>query len=195
MVAAVKSQASLRRKRAENIAQKLEKKDVINAFAEAEKLASGQAIGRPHFAQVLIQQGLVKTQNQAFDRYLGIGKSCYCQSDWPDIADVNAIIKEAGGFSVLAHPTRYKMTASKLRRLVTYFAQQGGDALEFVGGSGSKDSQQFLRNLCEEHQLMASPASDFHSEKQVWQKLGRVGEIPKAITPVWEVFKEPFCSL
>lgn len=195
LLSAIESQKNLRHQRAENIAQKLEKKGVKNALQEAQQLASGQAIGRPHFAEVLINQGLVKTHKQAFDRYLGIGKSCYCSSEWPDIAEVNRIIKEAGGFSVLAHPTRYKMTASKLRRLVSYFAQQQGDAIEFVGGNGSKDSEHFLRGLCEEHALMASPASDFHSEKQIWQKLGRVGEIHKALKPVWQAFGHPFLVL
>jgi 3',5'-nucleoside bisphosphate phosphatase len=134
----------------------------------------------------------VKDTKQAFDRYLGQGKSCYQLTEWPDVGEAVQWIKQAGGKAVLAHPMRYKITATKLRRLVAYFAENGGDALEFVGGTGNKDSQQFLKLLCESHKLIASPASDFHNEQQVWQHLGNTGEIPATLKGIWEDFGEPF---
>jgi predicted metal-dependent phosphoesterase TrpH len=188
LIELIKRQKEKRQTRARSIAKKLEKEGVENAYEGARAVAAGEIIARPHFAQYLIDIEFVKDQKQAFDRYLGIGKSCYQKPDWPDITEVTAAIKGAGGYAVLAHPTRYKMTATKLRRLVAFFVEADGDAIEFVGGAASKDSQQFLKLLCQQHDLMASPASDFHSEKQVWQSLGRVGEIPSSIKQVWECF-------
>lgn len=190
--AAMLAQQSRRTDRANKVAQKLEKQGFANALAGARSFAKGEMIGRPHFAEFLVDAGYVKDTKQAFDRYLGQGKSCYQATAWPDIAEAVAWIKAAGGKAVLAHPTRYKMTATKLRRLVAYFVEHGGQALEFVGGAGNKDSQQFLTSLCKEHGLMASAASDFHHEQQVWQQLGRTGEISNSLTGVWESFSEPF---
>lgn len=185
LLALLDEQAKKREHRAVLIARKLEKKGAKNVLEGARAHARGAALSRPHFAQVLIDQGMLSTQKQAFDRYLAQGKPCYQATDWPDIAEAVNLIKRAQGIAVLAHPTRYKMTASKLRRLVSYFAESGGQALEFVGGSATKDKQAFLKSLCQQHQLMASPASDFHSEQQPWQQLGRTGDLPKTIVPVW----------
>jgi predicted metal-dependent phosphoesterase TrpH len=174
------------------MAYKLSKQGINGALEGAKELASGGAVGRPHFAQFLVNNHHVKDFKQAFDRYLGQGKSCYQVTEWPDIAEAIDYIQKAGGQSVMAHPTRYKMTATKLRRLIAYFAENNGQALEFIGSSGSKDSQQFIASLCKEHDLLASPASDFHSEQQVWQQLGRTGDIPRSIKGVWQCFGEPF---
>ena len=35
-----------------------------------EQLAGGKVVARPHFAQVLVQQGYVSCMREAFDRYL-----------------------------------------------------------------------------------------------------------------------------
>lgn len=189
------AQNKCREERAEKIADKLEKQGFLNALEGARVFAKEGVIGRPHFAEFLVANGHVKDMKQAFDRYLAQGKSCYQASAWPDIAEAIMWIHSAGGKAVLAHPTRYKMTATKLRRLVAYFAENGGQALEFVGGAGNKDSQQFLISLCKEHRLMASAASDFHHEKQIWQQLGRTGEIPSLLKGVWESFGEPFARI
>src|SRR5690606_20896919 len=138
------------------MAAKLEKKGARDILNHAREFAGEAALCRPHFARALIEQGLVSSQKQAFDRYLGQGKSCYQACEWPDFATTVAAIRDAGGVAVLAHPTRYRMTASKLRRMVKDFVEHGGQGLEFVGGSGSKDHQAFLKALCLQHALLAS---------------------------------------
>ncbi len=191
----LQEQDKKRESRSELIAAKLEKKGFKGALERARAIAGKAQIARPHFAEFLVQEGHVSDYKQAFDRYLAQGKPCYQSTDWPDIAEAIAVIKEASGIAVMAHPTRYKMTATKLRRMVAYFVESGGQALEFVGGSGFQDAQAFIKELCLEHHLMGSPASDFHSESQVWQKLGQTGQIPKDVKGVWEDFGEPFAAL
>ncbi len=181
---AVEAQNQRREKRAQAIANKLEKAGVKNALDCAIEVAGKAQLGRPHFAQVLIAQGKVKNHKQAFDRYLAMGKSCYVASEWPSIEEICRVILTAGGVPILAHPTKYKMTATKLRALVKDFTNAGGKALEFSSGQSNKDSQAFLKSLCLEHKLKASPASDFHSDHQSWAKLGRVGELPADIACV-----------
>ena len=192
LVTALAQQNNKRDERAERMGQKLAKLGIEGALLGAKALANGGAVGRPHFAQFLVNNNHAKDLKQAFDRYLGQGKSCYQVTEWPDVAEAIGWIKAANGKAVMAHPTRYKMTATKLRNLVAYFAENGGQALEFIGGSGSKDTQQFIASLCKEHNLLASAASDFHSEKQVWQQLGRTGEIPRNLRGIWQDFGEPF---
>jgi len=181
--------------RAKNIAKKLDKQGIFGSLQGAKSIAQSANVARPHFAQYLVDQGKVKNIKQAFDRYLAQGKPCYQPTQWPNIAEAISLIKSAGGIAVMAHPTRYRITATKLRQLVKDFAEYGGQAIEFIGGSNHKDSEKFLTELCQTHRLWASPASDFHTDKQIWQRLGQTGTVPKIITGVWEHFGEPFAYI
>ncbi len=189
---ALEQQKLLRKARAERIAQKLEARGIKNALEESRRFARGDNIGRPHFAQLLIERGVVKNFKQAFEQYLGPGKQAYFSCEWPDIEQALSWIKEAGGQGVLAHPLRYRLTAAKLRRLLQYFKDSGGHALEFSGGSHNKDKVHLLSYLCQHHDLAVSLGSDFHSEDYSWQQLGSTAVLPAGLRGVWEAFGEPF---
>jgi len=192
MLEALAQQKLLRLQRAERIGKKLEARGVKNALEESWRFAKGDNIGRPHFARLLIEKGRVKDFKQAFEQYLGPGKQAYSSCEWPEIEQALKWIKEAGGQGVLAHPLRYRLTAAKLRRLVQYFKDSGGDALEFSGGIHNKDKLLLLSHLCQHHDLAVSLGSDFHSEDNSWQQLGVTAAMPAGLRGVWEAFGQPF---
>ena len=99
-------------------------------------------------------------------------------------------IKTAGGVAVLAHPQRYKLTASWLGRLLIEFKAVGGEALEVVAGTASLGDIQSSASAARRHGLLASVGSDFHSPDNSWLKLGRLPELPKDLPPVWSVWDE-----
>ena len=73
-------------------------------------------------------------------------------SIWPDLEQVVKWINEAGGVAVLAHPSRYKMTRTKGRRLMADFCDAGGQAIEVCAGnqvawSSRKQWQQYVMSL------------------------------------------------
>lgn len=192
LLEALEQQKILRWQRAERIAKKLEARGIKNALEESRRFAKGDNIGRPHFAQLLIEKGKVKNFKQAFEQYLGPGKQAYSSCDWPEIEQALKWIKAAGGQGVLAHPLRYRLTAAKLRRLVQYFKDSKGDALEFSGGIHNKDKLLLLEHLCRHHELAVSLGSDFHSEEYSWQQLGTTAMLPDGLSGVWESFGKPF---
>ena len=71
---AMEIQAKARIERAQTIADILSRQGFENTLEGAQANAAGGTIGRPHFAQYLIDAGYVKNMKQAFKQYLGAGK-------------------------------------------------------------------------------------------------------------------------
>jgi len=176
-----------RLERAAKIAEKLEKKHITGAF-EAVKKAAGQGmITRSHFADFLLSQFHVSTQQEAFDRYLGKGKPAFVATTWADMDIAIHWITEAGGVAVLAHPLRYKLTANWMKRLLAAFKDAGGQSMEVVTGRNNVDEIKLLATYANQFALAGSVGSDFHSPVTPWVELGRLAPLPDNIQPVWEL--------
>ncbi len=188
IVKAVQVQAENRRIRSEQIAEKLTKKGFDNTLAGAQRLAGNGVIGRPHFAAFMIEAGYVKDHSEAFKKYLGAGKIGDVKQLWPDIAEAVEWIKDADGVAVLAHPDKYNLTRAKLKRLLDYFKEVGGEAMEVASGQQTKQLTGDLIRLVKDYELHASCGSDFHVPDRHWQELGVCGYLPKDVPAVWELW-------
>ena len=174
-----------RRERAVLIGARLAKLGVEGALEGALALAGDSQIGRPYFARYLVEQGVVRSEDEAFERYLGAGKAGDVRVLWPELATVVEWINAAGGVAVLAHPAKYRLTATRLRALVADFAASGGAALEVVVGRQVLDTTRFMAQLCRQHDLAASVGSDFHKPGLGWSELGKIDDLPVGCEPVW----------
>ena len=188
---ALERQGNNRWSRARTIADKLTKTRVDDLLTKAIKVAGGDVPGRPHFARVLIDEGVVKDSAQAFKRYLGQGKPGDVRAFWPELAEVVQWINNAGGIAVLAHPRKYRLTATRLRALVSDFKRAGGRALEVSTSGQSSGDLGFVAELCRKEKLLGSQGSDFHFPGAPWCELGRIEKMPAGIEPVWHHFRRP----
>lgn len=184
MTQAVARQEQCRLERAKKIAERLEKQGCHGIWDKAVEIANGAQIGRPHFAQALIEMEKVSNMGQAFKKYLGAGKPGDVKTMWPDITEVVGWIREAGGTAVIAHPDKYKMTRTKLKCLLRAFSEAGGNGLEVISGGMEASFSRRMAEFCAEFNLMASQGSDFHGPKP-WSELGKFGKMPEGVTPVW----------
>jgi len=181
-------QSQKREARAQLIGKKLAKLGFENCYEGAKKIAGDSELGRPHFARYMVEQGYVEDHSSAFNKYLGAGKVGDVKSQWPEIDEVVSWIHAAGGYAVLAHPDKYKLTRMKLRRLLTHFKDVGGDAMEVVSGSQNKNVTDYFARLCEEFDFYASCGSDFHNPNTQWCDLGKVAPLPKDCRPIWSLW-------
>jgi len=177
----------MRIERAEKMAEKLEKKRIPGALEAVMKAAGDGMITRTHFADFLLSQNHVSTQQEAFDRYLGDGKPAYVSTSWTEMIQGINWITESGGIAVLAHPMRYKLTASWMKRLLTAFKEAGGQGIEVITGRINADEIRLVSGYATKFELAGSIGSDFHSPANQWVELGRLAPLPKNITPVWEL--------
>lgn len=187
-------QAENRWQRARLIADKLSRLRVDNLLDKATAAAGGDVPGRPHFAQVLVDEGVVPKVAHAFKRHLGAGKPGDVKACWPELDTVVQWINDAGGIAVLAHPRKYKLTATRLRALTSDFMRAGGRAIEVsISGQASGDLG-FVTELARREGLLASQGSDFHFPGAPWCELGRIEKMPEGLEPVWHHFREPISA-
>ena len=184
----IKELRKIRNDRAEKMAAKLAKKGIPDAMTAVTKKAGLGMITRTHFADFLVGGGYVTTMQGAFDQYLAKGKPAFVSTRWTELECAISWITEAGGVAILAHPLRYKLTASWLRRLLTAFKATGGLGIEVVTGRNNPDEIRKASYFAEKFELYGSVGSDFHSPKNPWVELGRLAPLPNNIKPVWELF-------
>ena len=186
IVDATAAQAVVRQERAGQIADKLRHAGLGDVLESAREIAGAGSIGRVHIARVLVKQGVVNSIDQAFNRYLGNGKPGDVKFRWPEFAEVINWVNHAGGVAVLAHPTKYNMTRTKLCAMVRDFAELGGAGLEVQSGRQSQQTTVDLVKIANKYQLCGSCGSDFHTPGQPWQELGCVGELAAGVRPIWQ---------
>lgn len=174
--------------RAEEIAKRLDKAGISGALEGAKKYASEVMLGRVHFAQFLVEHGHAKDISDVFKRYLVRNKPGYVPGEWASLADAVSWITAAGGQAVIAHPARYKITATKRRRLISDFKGAGGIGFEVVSGRQHPEEVKTMAKLAEQFGLLASCGSDFHTPENSWVELGKLSAFPPSCTPIWTTF-------
>lgn len=147
-----------------------------------------RSLGRPHIGQVLVEFGVVKSISESFDRYLADGKSAYVAIETLTMAQTIALIRDCGGFSVLAHPTRYGLSATRIRRLIDEFSELGGDACELPAPTEPISTRQMIDRCILKNNLFVSVGSDFHGSTMPWRKLGQVAKLNDTQTGIWTKF-------
>ncbi|WP_223669330.1 PHP domain-containing protein [Kangiella shandongensis] len=176
-----------RHERALQMAEKLEVAGIKGAQPDVEYMLDSQPmVCRTHLAQYLLEREEVKTFGAAFKHYLAKGGKAYVKDDWFDIEDAVAMIRQAGGIPVLAHPTRYGMGSNKLKQLIQQFKNVGGQGIEVCYPNIHPGQKNLLADWSVQFNLLASQGSDFHSPSKPWALLGKFAPLPEQVTPVWE---------
>lgn len=118
---------------------------------------SGETLGRPHVADLLISKGIVRTRREAFDKYLSRGRPGYAEPMGPSPAEALALISECGGFSSLAHPDTVKDPS-----LIREWAGQGLEGLEVYYAAFKPSTRRRFQDMARSLGLLATGGSDFH---------------------------------
>ncbi len=123
---------------------------------------TAEGVGRPHFAQAMVDVGAVATVDEAFTRYLSNGGAAYIPKGRLTVADVCHLARDSGGVAVLAHPTTVGLTGDELAGAVRNWASEGLVGLEAIYGRYSPRTRTDLSNLARRFGLVPTGGSDFH---------------------------------
>lgn len=181
-------QAEARQQRAQTILHKLSKAGLPMSLSEVQQSANHSHIGRPHIARVMIEKGYVNSMDKAFKKYLGAGKMGDVKSGWVSISEAVTAIRDSGGMAVVAHPNHYKMTRTKLMRLLDEFIDAGGQGIEVISGKQHHDISEKFAQIALEKALYASLGSDFHRHFPHAADVGKLPTLPSTTTPIWQAF-------
>jgi len=119
---------------------------------------------------------------------MGDGKTGDVKQHWAELPRIIQWIRDANGIAVLAHPLKYKLTRTRLKRLIADFIKAGGQGIEVISGQQQVQQTRDIAQLCEQNKLLASCGSDFHMPGRPWADLGMFAALPSELTPVWEQF-------
>lgn len=142
-------------------------------------------ISRTHFARFLVDSGRCSDMSEVFHRYLGEGKPGFVPHRWARLRDAVSWIRQAQGVPVVAHPARYKFSDTESWAFFSEFAEAGGQAIEVVSSSHTRDEVQRFARLARDFGFSGSRGSDFHSPEEGHIELGRVPPLPDSVVPVW----------
>lgn len=126
--------------------------------ADVQRRAAG-AIGRPHIAMALIDQGYVRDTEDAFTKYL---VPCNVPKRLFPIAEAIDMIHAAGGVAVLAHPPFISPERSVLLELFDRFKTLGLDGIEAYNSGSSNDDIDWTITAALQRGLLVTGGSDFH---------------------------------
>lgn len=177
---------SHRQWRAEEIGRRLDKAGYPGCYALAHGFSNGRLISRTHFAMALVEQGHADTLRAVFKKFLVRGKPGHVEGEWAPLDEAVGWIKSAGGQAVIAHPARYGLTRTKLRKLIADFVAAGGEGIEVVSGSHSRDDYFTIAAHAKDFGLLASAGSDYHGPENPWIELGRLPALPNGCRPIWQ---------
>jgi len=136
---------------------------------EAEARGRGMT-GRPHFAQIMLEKGYVKTYREAFDEYLDESAKGYVYRREPQFAEGVERIRRAGGIASLAHPVRVK---GDVPAMMPELCSAGMNAIEaYHSDHENGDTERYL-GLARRYGLLVTGGSDFHGVVKPGVTLGR----------------------
>lgn len=133
-------------------------------------------IGRAHLAKAIVKKGYAKDIQDAFDKYLKKGGSCYVERVTFSPRESIELIKNAGGRAILAHPCYITQDREELERLLKELAGYGLDGFECMYSDYSPEYQKMCMELADRTGLLKSGGSDFHADMRPHVKLGYAGE-------------------
>ena len=148
-------------KRAEKIVRKLNEIDVPLKLDSVLEQAGIGAIGRPHIANALLEEGLTENYQEAFLKYIGIGGPAYEKKYQLSPQEAASLVTQAGGLIFLAHPGKYT-TEIELADLI----KSGLDGIEVVHPSHTESDRDFYRSIAHQYFLLESGGSDYHGGKK-----------------------------
>lgn len=123
-----------------------------------------KSLGRPHIANFLVKNKLVKTPQQAFDKYLGKGRPYFVERTGLNLDEAIQAINDCGGVPVIAHPMSLYISWGKLEPVLVDLFERGVLGLE-AWHPGARNAQCYrLDELGRKIGFFITAGSDFHGE-------------------------------
>ena len=155
-----------RLRRGERMVEKLRELGYPVSFERVREIAAGKNIVRPHVAQALVEAGVIEREEDAYtDAFIGDGGRAYVEKHALDPLDALALIKNAGGVCVIAHPAMWRGQDPVPDELIRTMADGGMDGIEVDHPDQTPEQRQHYRELAAGLGLVVTGSTDYHGER------------------------------
>jgi predicted metal-dependent phosphoesterase TrpH len=149
--------------RAEAMAARLAELGAPVTWEQVRAIAGDGVVGRPHLARAMVEAGVIESPEQAFGPdWIGTGGRAYVPRYALDPARAIALIRAAGGVTVLAHPRARGWAVPD--EVIADLAAAGLAGIEVWHPDQDLDQRMLLQALARRLDLVASGGSDDHGE-------------------------------
>ncbi|MCH7698969.1 MAG: PHP domain-containing protein [Chloroflexi bacterium] len=144
--------------RGEGIVKKLREMELNISWEQVQRIAGDAAVGRPHIATALVDNGQVATVKEAFDKYIARDGPAYVERDKMTPVEAVETIVRMGGIPCIAHPR----DLGNLDDVLVELKAAGMVGMEVYYKDYAPNEVERLRQLSEKHDLLALGGSDYH---------------------------------
>ncbi|PKB84263.1 MAG: phosphatase [SAR202 cluster bacterium Io17-Chloro-G9] len=145
--------------RARRIVEKLAALGVVLDWERVREIAGDGAVGRPHIALAMVENGYCSEPKRAFDEYLGRNSLAYVEHTQMTPVEAIQLLAGVGGVPVLAHPAYI----SNFERLLPELKAAGLMGMEVYYAKFDEAKVEYLKRLASEHDLIPCGGSDYHA--------------------------------
>jgi predicted metal-dependent phosphoesterase TrpH len=163
--------------------------DVIAATPE------GATLGRPHLADALVKNGVVKSRDEAFAELLTNDSKYYVTHATPTPEVAIRTIVAAGGVAVIAHPMASRRGDVISISIFSDLVAAGLHGIEIDHRDHTASERTELRQVADELNLVITGASDYHGQGKLnslgenltdpaqWERLESLASQRRVVTP------------
>ena len=134
--------------------------------------AAGDAVGRPHIADALVEAGAIGDRSEAFIGLLGDGGSAYVERDRLTAVDAITLTRESGGVTSIAHPLTINTDAATLRSIFEGLREAGLTGIEAHYSEHPPAIRRQLAAVAADLGLVATGGSDYHGSGKPDLRIG-----------------------
>jgi 3',5'-nucleoside bisphosphate phosphatase len=131
------------------------------------ELAGDSPVGRPHVARVLVANGVVPSVDEAFRQLLSASSKYYVPKADSDVFDAIALVLDAGGVTVFAHPLARRRGAVVGEDVIAAMARAGLHGIEVDHPDHTPEDRARLASLAGGLGLVGTGSSDYHGTNRV----------------------------
>ena len=132
-------------------------------------LANCRSPGRPHVARALVQAGLCGSLDEAFERFLKVGRPAWVPKFKISAREAIALIHQAGGVAVMAHPG-----LNRTDEVIPEMVAVGLDGLECFHSKHSASMANHYQQMAARYGLLVTGGSDCHGNSKGKPLIGTV---------------------
>lgn len=120
-------------------------------------LANCKSPGRPHVARALVKAGLVRSLDEAFERFLKKNRPAWVPKAKMSALEAIALIHQAGGLAVMAHPG-----LNRTDDVIPVLVAAGLDGIECFHTKHSTVTSERYLEIADKYHLLITGGSDCH---------------------------------
>lgn len=150
--------------RNEEIAARMRSGGVEISIEELQSRYPNRPIGRPHFADCLVEKGIVRDRQGAFDKYLGKGRPYFVERTGANMDEAIQAIADSGGIPIIAHPMSLHISWGRMAEVLSDAQSRGVEGIEAWHPSAREADCRRLERMARGIGLLLSAGSDYHGE-------------------------------